>query len=68
MDDLKTRLMEKIGLDAEKSQETINLVVGFIKERIPENLHGMVDGMLSGDDDGEGGNPLDAVKGFFGGD
>ncbi|MDE0595340.1 MAG: hypothetical protein ABGZ49_05575 [Akkermansiaceae bacterium] len=51
MDDLKSRLMEKIGLDAEKSQETINLVVEFIKERIPENLHGMVDGMLFGDDD-----------------
>ena len=68
MDDLKNRLMEKIGLDADKSQETIQLVVDFIKERIPENLHGMVDSMLSGggDDDDDGGGPLDAIKGMFG--
>lgn len=65
MEELKKRLMEQIeGLDSEKSEQAVKIVLGFIKEQIPENLQGMVDGMISG----EGGdcNPLDAVKGFFG--
>jgi hypothetical protein len=56
--------MEKVGLDEEKSQDAIEVVLDFIKEQLPETLRGMVDGFVSGDDD----NPLDAVKGFFGGD
>ncbi|MFM1561883.1 MAG: hypothetical protein ACKJSK_21465 [Roseibacillus sp.] len=64
MDELKKRLMEKVGLDEEKSQDAIEVVLDFIKEQLPETLRGMVDGFVSGDDD----NPLDAVKGFFGGD
>ena len=43
---------------------SIEVVLDFIKEQLPETLRGMVDGFVSGDDD----NPLDAVKGFFGGD
>jgi hypothetical protein len=65
MEELKKRLMEKIGLDEEKSARTIEVVVGFIKEQLPENLRGMVDGLISGEDGDN--NPLDAVKGFFGG-
>ena len=64
MDELKKRLMEKVGLGEEKSQDAIEVVLDFIKEQLPETLRGMVDGFVSGDDD----NPLDAVKGFFGGD
>lgn len=64
MDELKKRLMEKVGLDEEKSQDAIEVVLDFIKEQLPETLRGMVDGFVSGDDD----NPLDTVKGFFGGD
>ena len=68
MEELKQKLMEKIGLDSEKSVETIKVVAEFIKERIPENLHGFVEGMLGeGGDDDDGGSPLDAVKGMFGG-
>lgn len=70
MEELKNKIMEKIGLDADKATDTIKLVAGFIKERIPENLHGFVDGLMGeddDDDDGDGGSPLDAVKGMFGG-
>ena len=66
MDELKKRLMEQVGLDEEGSQNAIEVVLGFIKEQLPENLQGMVDGLISGE--GGGGNPLDAVKGLFGGD
>jgi hypothetical protein len=65
MDELKKRLMEEVGLDEEKSAEAIEVVIGFIKDQLPEHFRGIVDGLVSG----EGGdNPLDAVKGFFGGD
>ena len=38
MDELKKRLMEKVGLDEEKSQDAIEVVLDFIKEQLPENL------------------------------
>lgn len=64
MDELKKRLMERVGLDEEQSSQALETVLGYIKEQLPEHLRGMVDGLLSGGGD----NPLDAVKGFFGGD
>lgn len=63
MNELKQRLMEKVGLDEEKSAQAIEEIAGFIKEKLPESIHGMVDNLLKGEG---GGNPLDAVKGFFG--
>ena len=66
MDELKNLLMEKVGLDGDKASGAIEVVVNFIKDKLPENLQGMVDGLISGE--GGGDNPLDAVKGLFGGD
>ena len=70
MEELKQQLMEKIGLDADKSSSAIQIVVNFIKDKLPENLQGMVDKAIGGggDDDGEGGGALDKVKGLLGGD
>lgn len=64
MDELKQLLMDKFGLDAETSEGAIETVLEFMKDKLPEGLRGMVDGLLAG----EGGdNPLDALKGLFGG-
>ena len=67
MDELKKRLMEKVGLDEEKSQNAIEVVLGFIKEKLPDNLQGMVDNLISGEGGGVE-DALGAVKGLFGGD
>ncbi|NIP95787.1 MAG: hypothetical protein GWO24_21055 [Akkermansiaceae bacterium] len=57
--------MEKLELDAEKSEKAIEIVLGFIKDQLPEGLRGMVDHLVSGESED---NPLDALKGLFGGD
>jgi len=61
---LNERLMEQIGLDAEKSAETIKVVADFIKEHAPESLHGMVDGVLGASSgDATSGDPSTGVFG-----
>lgn len=63
MNELKKRLMTEAGLDEETSQRTIEVMAEYVKEQLPENMRGMVDGLLLG----EGGNPLGAISGLFGG-
>ena len=56
--------MEQIGLDAEKSAETVKVVADFIKEHVPESLHGMVDGVLGASSgDATSGDPSTGVFG-----
>jgi len=69
MEELKQQLMDQLGLDDLTSNKAIELVLGFIKDKLPENLQGMVDNLVSGEggDDAAGG-AIDAIKGMFGGD
>ena len=65
MEELKNKLSEVLNLDDEMAQKGVDTVVSFLKEKLPENLHGIVDNLESGDD--VAGTALDAVKGLFGG-
>ena len=49
MDELKNQLMEKLGLDEGMSTQAIEMVLGFLKDKLPENVGGMLDGVLSGE-------------------
>ena len=64
MDELKQKLSEALNLDDDMAQKGVETVVEFLKSKLPESMHGMLDNLDGGD--GEG-NPLDAVKGLFGG-
>jgi hypothetical protein len=65
MDELKTQLMEKLGLDESTNTQAIETVLGFLKDKLPENVSGMLDSALSGGDGGSG--LMDAAKGKLGG-
>ncbi len=70
MDELKTQLMEKLGLDEGMSQQAITLVLGFVKNKLPENLQGMVDSVAAGETPDVGDitdGLMDKAKGLFGG-
>ena len=66
MDELKQQLMDKLGLDEGISQQAIDMVLGFVKDKLPANVQGLVDSVASGEmpdtDD-----LLNKAKGLFGG-
>lgn len=66
MEELKKLLMDKLGLDEATSQQAIDTVLGFVKDKLPENAQGLVDAAAKGEmpdtDD-----LLGKAKGLFGG-
>jgi hypothetical protein len=47
MNELKEKLAA-LGLSEEMTHNVINTVAGFVKSKIPESYHGMVDDALAG--------------------
>jgi hypothetical protein len=66
MDELKKQLTEKLGLSEELSEQAIELVLGFVKAKLPKNMGGLVDSVAKGEMP-DTGNLLDKAKGLFGG-
>lgn len=64
MNELKQQLMEKLGLGEGVSEEAIKMVLGFVKDKLPENMQGMLDSVMNGETP-DLGNALDSIKGFF---
>jgi len=65
MNELKQLLADKLGLSDEQSQQAIDTVLGYVKEKLPENAQGLVDAAAKGEMPDVGGL-LDQAKGFFG--
>jgi len=66
MDELKKQLTEKLGLSEDMSQQAIDMVLGFVKDKLPEGMQDIVASAVNGempDTDGL----LDKAKGLFGG-
>ncbi|MGB0992641.1 MAG: hypothetical protein ACPG32_09245 [Akkermansiaceae bacterium] len=66
MDELKQQLMDKLGLDEGASNQAIEMVLGFVKDKLPENMQGIVDSVAKGEMP-DTGDLLDKAKGLFGG-
>ena len=66
MDELKQQLMEKLGLDENVSDQAISLVLGFVKDKLPESMQGVVDSAIGGEMP-DGDDLLSKAKGLFGG-
>lgn len=64
MEELKQKLADVLNLDDETAQKGVDAVTEFLKDKLPENLHGLLDNL---DGDGVADSALDAVKGLFGG-
>ena len=75
MDMLINFVVEKTGLSQDQAASAVNAVVGFIKDKLPEGMQGMVDSVIggggSGDSAGGGdimGQATSMLGGMFGGD
>jgi hypothetical protein len=67
MEQLIAMVVEKTGISEEAAQSAVDVVVTFIKEKLPEPIAGQIDGLLSGDAGGEGeGGIGGALKGMLG--
>lgn len=66
MEELKKQLMDKLGLDESVSQQAIDTVLAFIKDKLPDNVQGFVDAAANGEMP-DSGDLLDKAKGLFGG-
>jgi hypothetical protein len=69
MNELKARLTA-LGLSDEMATKALHTVADFAKTKLPENLHGMIDSVLAGNDvpgDGAAGGGLGGILGSLGG-
>jgi hypothetical protein len=64
MNELKTKLAA-LGLSDEIIDQVISTVAGFVKSKIPESYHGMIDDVLAGKSPDLGGI-LGSLGGLFG--
>lgn len=64
MEELKQKLSEALNLDEDMAQKGVDTVVEFLKGKLPESMHGILDNIDSAD---AADSALDAVKGLFGG-
>lgn len=64
MNELKLKLIG-LGLSEEMADKTITTVAEFVKSKIPNSYHGMIDDVLAGKSPDLGGI-LGSLGGFFG--
>jgi hypothetical protein len=48
MDELIKRITEKTGISEDQARSAVNMVAGFLKEKLPAPLAGQVENVLSG--------------------
>lgn len=61
MEELVQKLSQKTGLSPDKAQEVVNVVVSYLKEKLPAPLASGLDEYLSGGSP-EGGSLIDKAK------
>ena len=64
MDELIDLVVEKTGLPKDKASEVVDIVLDFIKEKLPDQIAGSLDKFLGG---GSSANLLDGLGNLLGG-
>lgn len=49
MDELVKMVAAKVGIPEAQAEEAVEIVVGFLKDKLPEPIAGQVDAALEGD-------------------
>jgi hypothetical protein len=62
--ELVTLVSSKTGLNEQMATLAVDTVIGFLKQKLPAELSGQLDSLLSGKESSSG--VLGAVKGLFG--
>lgn len=66
MNELKQQIMEKLGVNEELAEDAIQLVLGYAKTKLPENLQAPIDQIAKGESPDIGSTAMNALKGFLG--
>lgn len=67
MDELVKMVSEKTGLSEEMSRQAVEVVLDYLKDKLPEPIAGQVDNLLEGGDLGDLGNLAGGLGGLLGG-
>lgn len=59
MDELVKRVSDRVGIGEDQARKAVDIVVGFLKERLPAPVSGQLDSFS-----GQGGSVGDAAKEF----
>ncbi|HID69471.1 MAG TPA: DUF2267 domain-containing protein [Desulfobacterales bacterium] len=65
MEQLVNTVVEKTGISEESAQNAVNVVMDFIKEKLPAPISAQIDGLMAGEESAEGGI-AGAIKGMLG--
>ena len=69
MDEIIKLVTEKVGIPADKAQQAVETVLGFVKDKLPAPIADQVTGLLEGGAGGVGdalGGITDKLGGMFG--
>lgn len=69
MDELIKKVSDKIGVSPEQAKDAIDMVFGFLKDKLPEPVAAQIQSALNGGDGGglDIGDVTGALGGMFGG-
>ncbi len=67
MDELVNLLVEKTGISEEKAREVTDVVIEFLKSKLPEPFRGQVENLISGAEPGGLGGVVQGITGVLGG-
>jgi uncharacterized protein (DUF2267 family) len=71
MTNIKTEVSElvakKVGIPADKAQQAVDVVLNFLKQKLPPTIAGQLDAVLAGNVDLSDGIGLDDAAGLLGG-
>lgn len=54
MDELVKTVANKVGISEAQAKQAVEIVMGFLKDKLPEPLAGQIEGALKGDVSGLG--------------
>jgi hypothetical protein len=67
MNELINLMVQKTGISQENASERVQMVVDFLKTKLPAPVAGQVDAVLAGDMSGVAGQAAEMLKGKLGG-
>ncbi len=71
MSNIKAEIAElvskKVGIPKDKSQQAVDVVLNFLKQKLPPTVSGQLDAVLAGNVDLSDGIGLDDAAGLLGG-
>lgn len=68
MDELVKMVADKVGIPEAQAKQAVEIVLSFLKDRLPESMAGQVDAVIDGDLSGLGdlGDLAGGLGGMFG--